>query len=301
MNRNKIALTVSSALVAGLAALTGCSHENQASTPSTAQSPSVAQQHPSVAEQYGSPMTQQPSGMTQPNEASGMGQQPPSGGALPAEPPGQAGATGATTGANSAQETMPGEQAGTQQPSTTNVDVSSLNDAQIAAVLNAVNGDQIREAQLAGSSASIPQVRQYARQVLVTHQTIQQRLDSLYTQLQIAPSPNALSNQIDADGQNRVTALHGLRGRDFDRVFMDDQVRTHNNTLELLDRAIPNAQNTRIKSQLIDMRARVDAHLRQAEVLQQEVQKGAKNHPQGLGHGRGSVNVAPGGDPALMR
>jgi putative membrane protein len=277
MNHPKIALSVL------LVALGGCSHQqaSTATTPSTAQPQAMPQQQqPSMAEQYGSAMGQ-PGGMAQPNEMNqpGMGQQPSA--SAPSEQPSM----------------MGGEQQTGIQPSTTTVDVSSLNDAQVAAVLNAINGDQIREARLAGNSASMPQVRQYARQVLVSHQNMQNKLDTLYAQMQITPSPNAVSNQIDSDGQNRVTALESLRGKDFDRVFMDDQVRSHNNALELLDRAIPNAQDKRLKAQLTDARTRVDAQLKQAEILQQQVQTGGATSA----HHRGSMNIAPGGDSGHMR
>jgi putative membrane protein len=279
MNHPRIALSVL------LVALGGCSHQQQQAstptTPSTAQ-PQAMPQAPSMAEQYGSAMGQ-PGGMTQPSETN-----PPS------MAPGNSQQSPSANGEPSSM--MGGQDQNGIQPSTTTVDVSSLNDAQVAAVMNAMNGDQIREARLAGNSASTPQVRQYARQVLVTHQNMQNKLDTLYSQMQITPSPNAVSNQIDSDGQNRVTALESLRGKDFDRVFMDDQVRSHNNALELLDRAIPNAQDKRLKTQLTDARTRVDAQLRQAEVLQQQVQQGATS-----AHHRGSMNIAPAGDAGHMR
>jgi putative membrane protein len=268
-----------------VAALAACSHEDQSKTATTPSQGTAQPQQPSMAEQYGSAMGQpgpsnEPSEMHQPSMEPGNAQPPAANGAPE-------------------QGTTSGQQPMQEQPSTTTVDVSSLNDAQIAAVLNAVNGDQIKEAQLAGNSASMPQVRQYARQVLVTHQALQARLDSVYAQMQISPSPNAVSNQVESDGQNRVSALESLRGKDFDRVFMDDQVRSHNNALELLDRSIPNVQDKRLKTQLTDARTRVEAQLRKAEVLQQQVQQGAANR-QGAPHQHGTVNVAPGAEPGVV-
>jgi putative membrane protein len=267
-------------LLLGLAA---CSHEQQATPPSTAhaQAPGMTQQQPTMAEQYGSAM----------NQTGGMNQ-PPAMNAPPAEeqtPQGtpQGGGQGGT-------EQAPG------QASANTVDVSSLNDAQVAAVVNAVNSGEIKEAQLAGNAASMPQVRQFARQMLVAHQNSQNRLNTVYAQIRMTPSPNAISNQIESDSQNQVSALQGLHGRDFDRVYLDDAVRSHGSALELMDRMMPNVQNAQLKTQLKDVRTKIEAHLKEAQTLQQQVQQGATMNQPSSTH-RGTMNVSPNGNPAQMR
>src|SRR5580658_3463474 len=219
-----------------------------------------------MAEQYGSALNQ-PGGMTQ----------PPAQGSANAPPPEQ-GQQGTMSGPGG-QQTVGTEQSASPetQQRTTTLDVSSLNDAQIASILNAINAGRIEEAQLAGSSAATPQVRQFARQMMVTHRNLQTKLDALYSQEQITPSPNALSNQIQNDDHNQLASMQDLRGKDFDRVFLDDAVRSHNSALELLDRTIPNVRDPQLKAELQEVRARVDSHLKEAEMLQQQLQQGATN------------------------
>ena len=290
MNHLRFTLSIASAgLLVGLAA---CSHQQQtpatsATSPAMGQAQPMAPQQPAatMAEQYGSAVGQSGTGAIAP--ALTPQQEPQQPGAMSGQ------GSQATAGAEH-------EEGAGMQPSTNTVDVSSLDDSQTAAVLNAINSDAIHEAQLAGNSASTPQVRQFARQVLVTRRNLQTKLDSTYSQQQITPSPNALSNQIESDGQNHLTALQSLRGKDFDRVFMDDQVRAHNNALELLDRAIPNVKDAHLKAQLQEVRTRVDAHLKQAEMLQQQLQQGASNR-RGGSHQAGTMNVSPDGDHAKMR
>lgn len=264
--------------VAGfLVALAACSHEDQAKSPSAAQA--APPPPPTMAEQYGSALNQ-PGGMNPPPPQANTNAPPPEEGQ---------------------QGTMTEQGAGTETRTTT-VDVSSLSDAQIASVLNAINAGQIESAQLAGSSAAMPQVRQFARQMLTTHRDLQHKLDAVYSAEQITPSPNALSNQIQNDDHNRLAAMQDLHGKDFDRVFLDDEVRSHNNALELLDRTIPNVHDTQLKAELQDVRAHLDSHLKEAEVLQQQLQQGATNRQGGPpSHAGGSMNVSPAGNPAQMR
>jgi putative membrane protein len=280
-------------LLLGLAA---CSHEHQTTPPSTAHSPSslggqgMAQQQPTMAEQYGSAMNQ-PGGINQSPtiNAPPAEEQPPQG-------------TMSSQGGQATQGGQGGAEQGTGgQAGATTVDVSSLNDAQVAAVVNAINAGEIKEAQLAGNAASMPQVRQFARQMLVAHQNTQNRLNSVYSQIQTTPSPNAISNQIDSDSQNQVSALQSLHGRDFDRVYLDDAVRSHNSSLELVDRMMPNVQNAQLKTQLKDVRSRLEAHLKQAETLQQQVQQGGTNNQAPSTTHRGTMNVSPQGNPGQMR
>jgi putative membrane protein len=271
-------------LLLGLAA---CSHEQQATPPSTAHAQGTTQQQPTMAEQYGSAM----------NQTGGMNQLPTMN-APPAEE--QTPQQGAMAG-QSGQPTQGGTEQAPAQASATTVDVSSLNDAQVAAVVNAINSGEIKEAQLAGNSASVPQVRQFARQMLVAHQNAQNRLNSVYAQIQVTPSPNAISNQIESDSQNQVSALQSLHGRDFDRVYLDDAVRSHDSSLELVDRMMPNVQNAQLKAQLKDVRTKIEAHLKEAQTLQQQVQQGATmNQPPSSTH-RGTMNVSPSGNPGQMR
>ncbi len=269
-----------------LVALAGCGHENQSNPPASAQSQAPSQQS-TTAEQYGSALNQ-PGGTTQPQEMN--------------PPPSQQEQQG--TMSNPTEQQTPGAEqapaAGTPSTTTT-VDVSSLDDAQIAAVLDAINAGQIQQAKLAERSASMPQVQQYAKQLLLTHENMQSKLNALYERSQIRPSPNALSNQIQSDDLNEATSMQSLRGKDFDRTFLDHQVRAHNRTLELLDRSMPNAKDPLLKAELQEVRARVDAQLRAAELLQQQAQQGATNQQGAPPYRRGSMNVHPEGSPSQMR
>jgi putative membrane protein len=108
-----------------------------------------------------------------------------------------------------------------------------------------------------------------------THRNIMNENQSVLSQAQITPSDNAVSQQLRTDSQNEMSTLEGLRGRDFDREYLDDQIRDHNKAIELVDRIVPNIKNPQLKAHLQNARTRLEAHLRQAEKLQQKMQQGS--------------------------
>jgi putative membrane protein len=157
------------------------------------------------------------------------------------------------------------------------VDVSTLNDAQLSAVVSTLNEGEIQEAALALGKASSPDVKRFAKDMASAHRDMQTKIDALLGRQQITPSDNAVSNQLKSDTQNEMSALQTMRGKDFDRDYIDAQVRNHNKALELLDRITPVVKNSELKGALANVRPKVESHLRSAERVQQTLQRGATN------------------------
>ncbi len=157
------------------------------------------------------------------------------------------------------------------------MDVSSLNDAQLAAVIQAIGQGEIQAAQLAQQKGTSPEVKRFARDMLTAHRNMMNEDQSVLSQAQITPSDNAVSQQLRTDSQGEMSTLEGMRGRDFDREYIDSQIKDHNKAIELIDRIIPNVKNAQLKAQLQNARPRLEAHLREAERLQQKMQQGSTN------------------------
>jgi putative membrane protein len=169
-----------------------------------------------------------------------------------------------TTGAPGATSTMGGT-----------MDVSTLNDGQLAAVILAIHQGQLQEAQLAQTRAMSPEVKRLAQHLMTSHQGGASKDQALFTRLQITPSENAVSQQLQTDSQNDLSTLQGMRGRDFDRDFLMVEIKGHNQAIELIDRMIPNVRSPELKTELQNMRPQLEAHLREAERAQAATQKGA--------------------------
>jgi putative membrane protein len=157
------------------------------------------------------------------------------------------------------------------------MDVSGMTDAQLAAVVQAMNAGEIQEAQVAEAKAAAPEVKRFAHQMMNDHREMLVRQNALFTKLQIMPADNPVSNQMKADTQNELSMLQQYRGHDFDRNYMDNQVGGHNKALELVDRIAPSVKNADFRSALQGDRSMIEAHLRQAEAIQQTLQKGMAN------------------------
>jgi putative membrane protein len=314
MNRIESSLSTLSA-VAVVLGLAACSHDRQpASAPQSAQ----ATGQPTMAEQYGSAMGQPGAAGTgegppvapsaQPGatpETGAYGQGPMGQGAYGQTGQGQMGQTGqmgqmgqmGSTG-QMGQDQMGGTGVESGQPGTggqpgvgsvggaggtaglAGMDVSLLNDEQLAAVLKAIHQGEIQEAQIAESKARSPDVKAFAQRMMRDHQQAMNKDMQLFSRLQITPSQNPISQQLQSDAQTHLANLQGLSGADFDRSYIDEQVRDHNSVLELLDRAIPNVKNAELKADMQNLRSMIAAHLAEAERIQQTLQRASPSPSQ---------------------
>ncbi len=170
--------------------------------------------------------------------------------------------------------TLDSNQVGVTNQMGGSVDIATLSDAQFAAIVQAINAGEIQEAQLAMTRATAPDVKHFARDMANAHRDMQNKMTGLLGRLQLTPSDNAVSNQLRSDTQGEVSTLQTLHGKDFDRDYIDAQVRNHNKALELLDEMTPNVKNADLKAALVNTRPKVEAHLRDAERVQLTLQKG---------------------------
>jgi putative membrane protein len=249
--------------VAAVLGLAGCSHQQQASQPPT----TYVESNP-APEQTGSAMGQ-----------------PGASGATSGQPQGAGEVSGARPGGSTATGDMGGMQGSTTQYGSSSrastitkggsSDVTSLNDGQLAAVIVAIHQGEIQQATLAQSKAKSPDVRKLATQLATSHQTALAKDQMLFSQLQITPTDNAISQQLTSDVQNQMSTLQSLRGRDFDRDFVDQQIKAHNEALELIDRMMPSAKNPQLKANLLALRPKLQDHLQQVQAVQQKLQQGS--------------------------
>ena len=96
----------------------------------------------------------------------------------------------------------------------------------------------------------------------------------MFSRLSLTPSDNAVSQQIQTDAQNDLSTLQSMRGREFDRDYVQSQIKGHNQAIEMLDRMIPTAKSPELKTELMNLRPKLQAHLQEAERVQTTMQKG---------------------------
>lgn len=153
-------------------------------------------------------------------------------------------------------------------------DTSSLTDGQVAGVMQAINQAQIQQALLAQSKASTPEVKRFARQMVTTYRAVQTKESALFSRLQISPSESTISNDIRANAQNDLSTLQSSKGKDFDKSYIDAEVKHLQDVSDILDRATRDSRSSELKTEIQNMRTKADGHLRDAQRIQQNLESG---------------------------
>ena len=171
-----------------------------------------------------------------------------------------------TAGANAGIGAAPGDTAGATAGAAPGA-AGAMTDPQILAQMSVSNGAEISSSQLAQPKARNQQVKDFARDMIAEHQAMQGQADSLATRANIAPSP--------AQGDTLQQTLDRLReqlqgqaaGAEFDRMYMDMQVSSHEGTLALLNNARGAAQNADLRALIDQAIPKVQQHLDRARQI----------------------------------
>jgi putative membrane protein len=147
-----------------------------------------------------------------------------------------------------------------------------LTDSQIAAITDAANKGEIDQAKLALHKAKDPQVKAFAQMMIDHHGTEQKKEQQLCSTLNLQPETTQTSTQLQTDSQNAISSLTSQTGADFDKAYIDLQVKEHRDVLDSIDnKLIPNAKNAQLKQALEAFRPKVQEHLQKAQEIQQKL------------------------------
>jgi putative membrane protein len=142
-------------------------------------------------------------------------------------------------------------------------------DAQIAAIVVAANQVDINAGQLAKSKAESKDVKAFAERMVTDHTGVNKSAVDLVTRLNVKPEENETSRTLKSNGADTVKKLKALKGKAFDKAYVDNEVTYHQAVLDALDNTlIPNARNEELKSLLVKVRPAFVAHLDHAKHIQ---------------------------------
>jgi len=149
-----------------------------------------------------------------------------------------------------------------------------LNDNEIVAVALAANAGEVQVAEVAKRKASSQEVKQFAAMMYTHHNQGVTKTKSLQSKAKLEGADSDLSQKLKSDVSTTLSSLRDKEGKDFDRAYMDSQVKAHKDVLSAMDdRLVPNAQHTELKTLLGDMRRQVADHLAKAEDIKQKLDK----------------------------
>lgn len=144
-----------------------------------------------------------------------------------------------------------------------------VSDPQIAAIVVAANQVDIDAGKFAAEKSSSAEVKKFAATMVTDHTAVNKSAVELVTKLKVSPEENDTSRALKAGGEKNLAALRALKGKAFDKAYVDHEVTYHEQVLQALDTVlIPNAQNAELKALLVKVRPAFVAHLDHAKHLQ---------------------------------
>src|SRR3569832_1494278 len=161
------------------------------------------------------------------------------------------------------------------------------NDAQIAAIVVTANTVDIDAGKLAQKKASGKEVKAFGKQMATDHMGVNKQATALVKKLKITPEQSDTSKSLKQDGDANIAKLKNLKGKDFDKAYIDNEVTYHEAVIDALDKTlIPNAKNEELKSLLVKVRPAFVAHLDHAKQIQPSQKKEAQKANQATAHRR---------------
>lgn len=142
-------------------------------------------------------------------------------------------------------------------------------DAQIAAIVVVANSVDIDAGKLAKSKSSSEEVKAFADRMVIDHTGVNQQAVALVTKLKVTPEESDTSRALKQGGADTLAKLKALKGKEFDKAYIDNEVAYHQTVIDALDKTlIPSAKNEELKALLVKVRPAFIAHLEHAKHMQ---------------------------------
>ena len=146
------------------------------------------------------------------------------------------------------------------------------NDAQIASIVVTANQVDIDAGKLAERKGATKDVRAFGKQMVTDHTGVNKQAVALVTKLKVKPEDNPTSQALKKGGEENVAHLKTLKGKEFDKAYVDHEVAYHEQVLDAVDKTLlPNAKNEELKALITKVRPAFVAHLEHAKHIQAEM------------------------------
>ncbi len=145
----------------------------------------------------------------------------------------------------------------------------TVTDPQIAHIVVTANSIDSATGELAKTKARSAAVKSFAQTMITDHGAVNQQAVKLAQRLKVTPQANDVSRQLQQGADEARTGLESKSGAEFDRAYMEREVKYHQAVLDALDQTlIPGSQNAELKALLQGARPAFAAHLARAKQVQ---------------------------------
>lgn len=143
------------------------------------------------------------------------------------------------------------------------------NDAQIAAIVVTANTVDIDAGKLARKKSGNKEVKAFAKKMVNDHSGVNKQATALVKKLNVTPEDSDTSKSLKEAGAANIAKLKGLKGKEFDKAYVDNEVSYHQAVLDTVDKSlIPNVKNAELKDTLVKVRPAFVDHLEHAKHIQ---------------------------------
>lgn len=144
-----------------------------------------------------------------------------------------------------------------------------LNDEQVSKILTTVNDGEIALANHVLSQTKNDEVKKFAQHMVNDHQMNNSAARDIIAKEKIAPMESPKNAEIKMKSEESRNKLMSMNGKELDKAYIADQVKTHQMVLDdLNNKLIPSAKDTMLKSHLEKTAKKVQEHLNHAKELQ---------------------------------
>lgn len=145
-------------------------------------------------------------------------------------------------------------------------------DPQIAAIVVTANQVDVDAGKLAKARSKSKAVRQFAQQMVTDHAGVNRQAAALVKKLKVKPEASDTSRSLKKGGDENIARLKGLKGKAFDKAYVDQEVGYHQAVLDAIDKTLlPSAKNGELKALIVKVRPAIAAHLEHAKHLQADL------------------------------
>lgn len=148
----------------------------------------------------------------------------------------------------------------------------ALTDDQVLQALHSANAAEIEQGNLAKQRAQDSDVKDFAGTMVKDHTNAEKKGHEAAKKAHMSPAPSSVSTSLESNARQLTNAMSARTGADFDRAYIDAQVKQHQAVLDMIDtQLLPNAKAPEIKNLVQSVRPKIESHLKEAQQLQRKL------------------------------
>ncbi len=149
-----------------------------------------------------------------------------------------------------------------------------LSDAQILQVTHTANAGEVGQARLAQAKAQDARVKKLAAMIVAEHADADRKGSDVAKMVGLTLADSTTSTSLETDVAQTTDELRMKNGAEFDRAYVDAQIKEHRAVLDMIDgKLVPAAKDSDVRSFLLSVRPKIAEHLKDAERVQADMSK----------------------------